>query len=575
MATTRESTVDLNLSPCVLATGWQTALQRKPSISLRTTPVTFSIPDVVSIRFARQKIDTCSFRFGVDKDLTPPSFVRRTAPSSKCSYKTSAHPKTRMQVPRDVIKLKDRLFYALQPPLETMFNSKSLTFPFPPFPYQLEGVAFLYPRQAAMLADEMGLGKTMQAITSIRLLVFAGELKNVLLVCPKPLVTNWQREFQMWAPELPVTTIEGNGQRREWLWNMSDQPIKIANFELVVRDAKLLQNSNIQFDLVVLDEAQRIKNRSSATNRAVRSIARQRSWALTGTPIENSSEDLCNIFEFLRTGMAHGELTPRRLRKSTQDYLLRRTKDKVLTELPPKLFRDAQLSLGCSQHEAYTRAEKDGVVRLTGMGNDVTVQHVFELVLRLKQICNFDPLTQESTKLDRLAVDLEEVAASGGKAIVFSQWVNTLRQLKTRLKTFRPLEYHGQVPHHTRDRVLQAFRDNRQHQVLLMTYGAGSVGLNLQFANYVFLFDRWWNPAVEDQAINRAHRIGVAGPVTVTRFIMLNTIEERINEVLEQKRELFDTILANREAPRTMGLSQDEIFGLFSLPNPANIQRAA
>jgi len=123
--------------------------------------------------------------------------------------------------------------------------------------------------------------------------------------------------------------------------------------------------------------------------------------------------------------------------------------------------------------------------------------------------------------------------------------------------------------------VLQAFRDNRRHQVLLMTYGAGSVGLNLQFANYVFLFDRWWNPAVEDQAINRAHRIGIAGPVTVTRFIMLNTIEERINEVLEQKRELFDTILSNREAPRTMGLSQDEIFGLFSLPKPANIQRAA
>ena len=575
MSAARKSTVDLNLSPCVLVTGWQTALQRKPSIALRTTPVKFSIPDVASIRFARQKVETCSFRFGFNKDPSPPSFVRRTTPASKFPHKTSGHPRTRMRVPHDVIKLKDRLFYALQPPLETMFTSESLTFPFPPFPYQLEGVAFLYPRKAAMLADEMGLGKTMQAITSIRLLVFAGELRNVLLICPKPLVTNWQREFQMWAPELPVTTIEGNRQRREWLWKMSDQPIKVANFELVVRDAKLLQNSNIQFDLVVLDEAQRIKNRSSATNRAVRSIARQRSWALTGTPIENSSEDLCNIFEFLRTGMVHGELTPRRLRKSTQDYLLRRTKDKVLAELPPKLFRDAQLSLGYSQHEAYMRAEKDGVVRLTGMGNDVTVQHVFELVLRLKQICNFDPLTEESTKFDRLAVDLEEVSASGGKAIVFSQWVKTLQQLKDRLKAFRPLEYHGQVPHHTRDRVLQAFRDNRRHQVLLMTYGAGSVGLNLQFANYVFLFDRWWNPAVEDQAINRAHRIGIAGPVTVTRFIMLNTIEERINEVLEQKRELFDTILSNREAPRTMGLSQDEIFGLFSLPKPANIQRAA
>jgi len=573
-------TAELNLEASLLATGWQTAIQRKPSISLRTTPVEISIPDVVSIRFARQKIDTHSFCFAGNDDNSPPSVVRRMripappAPSSP-TCKEPTDRVTRMRAPQDVIKLKDRLFYALQPPLETLFTSESLAFAFPPFPYQMEGVAFLCPRQAAMLADEMGLGKTMQAITSIRLLVFSGELKNVLLICPKPLVTNWQREFQMWAPELPVATIEGNGRRREWLWNMPDQLVKIANYELVVRDADFLKSSNIQFDLVVLDEAQRIKNRSSATNRAVRGIARQRSWALTGTPIENSSDDLCSIFEFLRPGVLHGDLTPRRLRKATQDYFLRRTKDDVLDELPPKLFRDAQLSLSHAQHESYTLAEEEGVVRLAGLGGEVTVQHVFELILRLKQICNFDPTTEESTKFDRLAADLEEVAASGAKAIVFSQWVRTLRRLKSRLQTYCPLEYHGKIPHRQRDGVLEAFRNDPRHQVMLMTYGAGSVGLNLQFANYVFLFDRWWNPAVEDQAINRAHRIGTAGPVTVTRFLTFGTIEERINEVLEQKRELFDSVLANREAPRTLGLSQDEIFGLFSLTNPASGQHAA
>ncbi|MCH2127638.1 MAG: DEAD/DEAH box helicase [Pirellulaceae bacterium] len=576
----RNLTVDLELRASLVATGWQTALFRKPSISLSSPAVQISIPDVVSIPFGSHSIPVRSFDFGDEGDVssTAPRTGKRKL--SGLATKTPLLPQargnsTRLQAPHDVIKLKDRLFYALQPPLETIFSSKSLEFPFPPFPYQMEGVAFLFTRQAAMLADEMGLGKTMQAITSIRLMAYSGDLKNVLLICPKPLVTNWQREFQLWAPELPVTIIEGNGRKREWLWSMPEQPIKIANYELVVRDAPFLKENDLEFDLVVLDEAQRIKNRSSATNRAVRSIQRKRSWSLTGTPIENSADDLFNIFEFLRPGVLRGELTPRRLRLATQDYLLRRTKDQVLDELPPKLFRDAQLSLSSAQHQSYTLAEKEGVVRLAGLGGEVTVQHVFELVLRLKQICNFDPATEESPKLDRLQADLEEVAASGAKAIVFSQWVRTLRRLKKRLHAYHPLEYHGKIPHRDRDKVLTAFRDNSEHQVLLMTYGAGSVGLNLQFANYVFLFDRWWNPAVEDQAINRAHRIGVAGPVTVTRFITLGTIEERIDEILQQKRELFETVLADRESPPSLGLSQDEIFGLFSLPNPISGQHAA
>jgi SNF2 family DNA or RNA helicase len=160
---------------------------------------------------------------------------------------------------------------------------------------------------------------------------------------------------------------------------------------------------------------------------------------------------------------------------------------------------------------------------------------------------------------------LEECAASRRKAIVFSQWVQTLTELRLRLARFNPAEYHGQVPNRQRDSVIARFRDDPECHVILMSYGAGSVGLNLQFASYVFLFDRWWNPAVEDQAINRAHRIGAKGAVTVTRFLTLDTIEQRIHDVLERKRALFDTVFNDDHAGPNLGLSRDEVFSLFNL----------
>jgi SNF2 family DNA or RNA helicase len=421
----------------------------------------------------------------------------------------------------------------------------------------------------------MGLGKTMQAITAIRLLLRSTEICTVLLVCPKPLVTNWKREFELWAPEIPVTIVEGDQAHRRWQWQLADIPVKIANYELLRRDRTVyeglepLTTTPLRFDLVVLDESQRIKNRSSATSQAARAIPRGRSWALTGTPVENSPEDLVGIFEFLAPGFLSPDMKPRRMGRTIRDYVIRRTKDQVLTDLPPKLFRDAELYLTPEQRTSYDLAEKEGVLRLSAMGTEATIQHVFELILRLKQICNFDTATGASAKLERLEADLEEVTASGRKALVFSQWVETLERLARRLRRFGPLEYHGHVPSRRRDAVIREFRDSPDASLLLLSYGAGGVGLNLQFAGYVFLFDRWWNPAVEDQAINRAHRIGAVGPVTVTRLLMLDTIEERINRVLEEKRELFDTIFSGTERPSKLGLTQQEIFGLFDLKCPS------
>jgi SNF2 family DNA or RNA helicase len=541
-------------------------------------------PKSLSLKIGQAAVRTFSYNFpdapAAALDEVPPASV---SPSLRHSVTPSpAHavsappvkPLTRIKPPGDVIKLEHRLYYLLQPPLQTLIQSDALHFPFEPFPYQYQGVAFLFPRYSAILADEMGLGKTMQAITAVRMLLRSGELRRVLLVCPKPLVTNWRREFTLWAPEIPLTIIEGDQAKRQWQWTEAATPVSIANYELLMRDRDIL-TGGLHFDLVILDEAQRIKNSRSTTSEVVRSIQRTRSWALTGTPIENTPDDLVGIFEFLSPGYLRAGTGARRISELVRDHILRRTKDMVLRDLPPKLIRDAELDLTPEQRTSYELAENEGVMRLNEMGDSITIQHVFELVLRLKQICNFDPATGSSAKLERLVADLEEVAASGKKAIVFSQWVKCIEILRHQLGRFGPLEYHGQVPSKQRDAVLKQFKEDPSKHVILMSYGAGSVGLNLQFCEYVFLFDRWWNPAVEDQAINRAHRIGAAGPVTVTRMLSLATIEERINEVLEHKRDLFAQIIGENPAPASLGLSQSEIFGLFKLRTPKGVVRPA
>jgi SNF2 family DNA or RNA helicase len=463
------------------------------------------------------------------------------------------------------VKLEDRLRLLLQPPLETLLSSRSLEFARAPFGYQLDGVAFLYPRHHAVLADEMGLGKTMQAVTAIRLLAHQRQLSRVLVVCPKPLVSNWLREFAQWAPEIPVACVEGGAQRRQWLWRESRDLVTIANYEAVVRDRAEVGHPANHYDLVVLDESQRIKNAASATNEVVRSIPRSRSWALTGTPLENSVEDLVGIFEFIAPGQIDAAMKPRTIGRAVSDHVLRRTKEQVLSDLPPKLFRDADVELSPEQTESYRLAEDEGVFRLRALRHELTIRHVFELVLRLKQICNFDPATGASSKLERLEADLDECVASGRKAIVFSQWVQTLTELQGRLARFGPAEYHGQIPSRRRDAVIERFRDDSACHVMLITYGAGSVGLNLQFASYVFLFDRWWNPAVEDQAINRAHRIGVERSVTVTRFLTIDTIEQRIHQILERKRALFDAVFGESISAPRGGVSREDVCSLFKL----------
>lgn len=529
-------------------------------------------PRSLPIKVSKLKTSVTGFMFPEANQWQQPKAKEEVDPAAKKRIRKRQEKikRHRIKPPNDVVKLRDRLYYLLQPPLDLLVGSDQLNVPFPPFPYQLDGIAFLFPRYAALLADEMGLGKTMQAISTTRLLLCSGEVRSVLLICPKPLVTNWLREFGVWAPEIPIAAIEGNASKREFQWRSPEMPVKVANYELLMRDKEIVLDSGLHFDLVVLDEAQRIKNRSSTTSEIVQAIPRTRSWALTGTPVENSPDDLVGIFEYLSPGHLKAGMPMSQLAAASRDYIIRRTKDMVIDDMPPKLYRDAELDLTPEQWSSYEIAESEGVIQLEELDQQLTIQHVFELVLRLKQICNFDPVTGSSVKLERLVADMEEVAASGKKAIVFSQWVDSIDKMVPALERFNPLEYHGRVPHKKRDTVIDRFKNDDDCSVILMSYGAGSVGLNLQFCEYVFLFDRWWNPAIEDQAINRAHRIGARGAVTVTRMLAMETIEQRIASILDQKREMFDMLFADSDTnePARQGLTREEIFGLFDLRDP-------
>lgn len=577
------SAVPLGLGTDIFSAGVNGALHRTPPIDAGSLSLLERIQLNPEWKARRPKIETFGITFPEGVTLLPPKPpgdrkepLRRLDPPAAPEAELDPHvglpkppqPKrTKLRPPEDALSLQDRLFYLLQPPLETWLAGQELVMPFEPFPFQYEGIAWLFSQKSALLADEMGLGKTMQSITAIRLLMRSAQARRVLLVCPKPLIPNWTREFKLWAEELPVMVLEGDAGRRRMLWTMPGINVLIANYELMSRDLEDFGGEEVpKFDLLVLDEAQRIKNRESRTAQVARSIPRRRSWALTGTPIENRPEELVSLYEFMNVVPPRAECDVKQLQRLSKSYILRRTKDLVLTDLPPRLDRDEYLELTPSQQHAYKIAEKEGVIHLDELGDTISVQHVFELVLRLKQITNFDPLTGDSIKLERLVAEMEEIAQSNGKAILFSQWTKSLDWLKDRLLPFGPLVYHGGIPTPKREPILKRFREDPDSHLLLMSYGTGAVGLNLQFAGYVFLFDRWWNPAVEDQAINRAHRIGQKNPVIVTRFICKDTIEERIDTVLRQKRELFESVLGDGKTTNaSLSLTASEIFGLFDL----------
>ena len=484
--------------------------------------------------------------------------------------------KRRTERQPQVVDVFEQLFYILQPRILPA-RGQPLIFPNgrKPYPFQIGGVKWLVERQSALLADEMGLGKTIQAVIAIRILFRHGELQRTLVVCPASMANTWEREIRSWAPELRLFRLQGDRATRTEAWR-SHAEIYVVSYETLRNDIRELEHA--LFDLCVLDEAQNIKNPDTKIHRAIRRLKPKYRWALTGTPIENKVDDVIALFDVLKPGLFYNGdarwYTKYEVKHKINPFLLRRTIDDVALDLPKLTRQEHWLDLLPEQSRAYRAMEDQEVEALKLMRVDATRVHVFALINKLKQLCNYDESSGESCKLNFLEDELEALSYSGEKALVFSQYPEkTLRVIEPKLRRYKPLTYLGSLSGNKRNDVLHRFEQDEEHEVLLMSLKAGGVGLTLTRANHVFLYDHWWNPAVMDQAVGRVRRIGQSRPVFSHSLYTVSTIEERIHELHKEKRILSQEIIgqdptADDEALNR--LTDKDLFGLFGQDAPGD-----
>jgi SNF2-related domain/Helicase conserved C-terminal domain len=432
--------------------------------------------------------------------------------------------------------------------------------------YQREGLGWMHFLRefgfGGCLADDMGVGKTAQVLALLESRRLEGKGPS-LVVAPKSLMFNWREEAARFTPNLRV--LEHLGTARDMAL-IGEHNLILTTYGTMLRDAPRL--AEINFDYVVLDEAQAVKNASTASSKAVRLLRGDNRLALSGTPVENHLGELWSLFEFLNPGMLGearvlqmagglgrnpGEEARKLLSQALRPFILRRTKQQVARELPEKTEQTIFCELEGAQKKQYDdlrRHYRDTLLlRVEAEGLGRAKLRVLEALLRLRQAACHPGLLDEkridegSAKIDTLLDQIDEVLQEGHKALVFSQFTSLLAILRRRLdeKSVRYEYLDGQ----TRDRQerVEAFQSDPECGLFLISLKAGGLGLNLTAAEYVFLLDPWWNPAVEAQAIDRAHRIGQTRPVFAYRLIARDTVEEKVLELQKTKRELADAIL--------------------------------
>lgn len=446
-------------------------------------------------------------------------------------------------------------------------------------PYQLEAVKWLSVLSEyglfGILADDMGLGKTLEVIA------FLSTIEDddpTLVICPKSLTYNWAEEIKKWFPSRKSHVIEGTkAERTKLIASIKGNDVYMVSYDSFRNDVDLYQGK--RFGLLILDEAQFIKNSSAAKSKAVKQIDAKRRFALTGTPIENSLNDLWSIFDFLMPGYLLSESDfnsayvgnedpefQKRLELKVRPFILRRTKEEVLTSLPPKTTSIFKVSLDSDQRTLYesymakAREEYQGGELMRFMG----------MLTKIREIC-VDPSTfledydEVPSKLSAAEIMVADSVKSGHRVLVFSSFVRVLEHFRSMLEDIGIKSYMISGATKASDRVTMAqqFNDDPSISVMLVSLKAGGTGLNLQGADTVLHLDPWWNLAAEDQATDRAYRIGQTRPVSVYKFICADTVEEKIVELQNSKKGLFDAFVKSG-SEGISSLSEEDIKFLLS-----------
>ena len=442
--------------------------------------------------------------------------------------------------------------------------------------FQTKGVEFLVEKQSALLGDDMGTGKTVQTSVALRMLFQTAKVRTALIVCPLSVIPNWDRELAKWADILTVTAVRGDKERRKICWRQPAH-VWLTTYDTLRNDLEHVRTLRKGgFDLVVLDEAQRVKNWSAGVTRAVRELRATYRWGLTGTPLENNTDELWTILNVLKPDISQGPLDwSEGIRSVLRPMFLRRRKQDVLTDLPPLVQNPVWLRLENEQRRSYDQLEKQGVLELHAKGETITAQIIIVLLNKLKQVCNLCPRSGESSKRDWLRDSLDDIAAEGDKALVFSQYTDErfagADWLETELADFRPLNYSKATSDGKRKALLAAFKEKPEHKVFIGHPKTAGLGLNeLVVANYVIHFDHWWNPAVMNQATARAHRPGQTKTVFAYDLWIEDTYEEIIFKLLEHKQglynEVIDSMSERREPSENLAFAvADTLFAKYGL----------
>ncbi len=409
--------------------------------------------------------------------------------------------------------------------------------------YQKDGVSWLLGKEDGILADDMGLGKTIQTIKAMDILFRSGSIKKVLIVCPVSLIATWEFEISKWAKHLSISRVssEGSSTTLRWLKALTGSHILICNYEQLRQDIEPLEYT--EFDLVVADEAHKIRKLSSQLSKGIEKINRKRFWALTGTPIENNVEDLISLLKHINSKKFQ-HLTKNRnpvlLQESAKPNVLRRLKKQVLKDLPEVIEQNIPVQLSQEQEKEYLLVEKNKSRIVSETGS------YFSVLSKLRTICEGNGF-KENAKVNKTLELIEKIAENDEKVIVFSYFLEPLSLLEEKLnKNNNSIQFKkiiGEDSRGVRDSNIKEFKSDPNVTVLLASSKVASEGLTLTEANHVIFINKWWNPSSNHQARDRVVRIGQNKVVQIYSLFCTNTIEERVVKILENKEEVYKKIV--------------------------------